>query len=147
MAPVYQVTFRQRAFNAVVHTFLRIGIQLGPFALLTVVGRRSGQAHTLPVAPLERDGRRWLVSPYGTVNWVRNARAAQEVTLTRGRVRQTFGIREAPPADSAPILKEYLARFPIVRPYFEATAQSPLEAFVAEAHRHPTFELVPRAAG
>jgi deazaflavin-dependent oxidoreductase (nitroreductase family) len=145
MAQLYRVTFRQRAFNAAVTKLLRAGIQLGPFALLTVPGRRSGKLYTLPVSPLEHAGKRWLVSPYGTVNWVRNARAAHVVTLTRGRVRETFGMREILPAECAPILKAYLARFPIVRPYFDATAESLLEAFVVEASQHPTFELLPQA--
>jgi deazaflavin-dependent oxidoreductase (nitroreductase family) len=143
--PVYRATVRQRAFHAVVTTLMRAGIKLGPFARLTVAGRTTGKRHTIPVAPLTRNGRGWLVSPYGTVNWVRNARAAQVVTLRRGRVRETLGICVVSPAESAPILKEYLARFPIVHPYFAASTQSPLEAFMAEAPRHPTFELLPRA--
>jgi len=145
MARVYRVTARQRAFNALVIALIRAGIPLRPFALLTVAGRTTGKRYTVPVAPFEQGGKRWLISPYGTVNWVRNARAAGVVTLTRGRARERFGIREIPPTESAPLLKEYLTHFPIVRPYFEATIQAPLEAFISEAPRHPTFELLPAA--
>ena len=40
------------------------------------------------------------------------------------------------------MLKEYLKRVPTVRPYFDATPDSPLEVFVAEAARHPVFRIV-----
>ncbi len=46
------------------------------YGLPTVPGRKSGVPRTTPVALGERDGRRWLVSPYGEVDWVRNLRAA-----------------------------------------------------------------------
>jgi hypothetical protein len=40
------------------------------------------------------------------------------------------------------VLKEYLKQVPIVQPYFDATPDSPLEAYVAEAARHPVFRFV-----
>jgi deazaflavin-dependent oxidoreductase (nitroreductase family) len=145
MAQSYHVTRGQRTFNSVVIALNRAGVRLGPFALLTIRGRKSGKPLTLPVAPLEYGGKRWLVSPYGTVNWVRNARAARAGTLTRGRSHEIVGLREVPPAESAPVLKAYLARYPRIRPYFDATAELPLAAFTAEAPEHPTFEVLTHA--
>jgi deazaflavin-dependent oxidoreductase (nitroreductase family) len=142
MVETYQVSARQRRFNAILRSLTRLGIPLGPFSLLTVRGRKTGKPYTLPVAPLTWEGQRWLVSPYGEVNWVRNARLAGEVTLTHGRRQERFAIRELAPEESAPVLKAYLIRFPIVRPYFAATSQSDLAAFAAEAPRHPAFQLV-----
>ncbi len=98
MVKTFHVTARQRRFNAALRALTRIGIPLGPFWLLSVRGRKTGKTYTVPVAPLTWEGKRWLVAPYGEVNWV--------------------------------------------RPYFEATAQSDLTAFVAEASRHPAFQLV-----
>ncbi len=72
---------------------------------------------------------------------MRNARAAGRVTLRRGRQSETVTIVELGPQESAPVLKEYLKRVPTVRPYFDATPDSPLEAFVAEAARHPVFRI------
>jgi deazaflavin-dependent oxidoreductase (nitroreductase family) len=121
----------------------RLGIPLGPFTLVTVRGRKTGKSYTFPVTLIERDDKRWLVSAYGEVSWVRNARAAGEVVLAHGRKREWLGTRELPPEESAPILKEYLIRFlPFVRTSFEATPQSELAAFVSEALRHPVFQLV-----
>jgi hypothetical protein len=91
------------------------------------------------------DGRhRWLVAPYGEVGWVRNARAAGEVTLRRGRRAETVAIVEVVPAEAAPVLKRYVSEVPITRPYFDVTPASDLAAFAAEAARHPVFRLVGR---
>jgi deazaflavin-dependent oxidoreductase (nitroreductase family) len=146
MPKQFRITPRQRIFNAILIRLINAGIPTGPFYLLTVQGRKTGKCYHLPVTPIERDGKCWLVSPYGTVSWVRNARAAGTVTLTRGRTSEILGIVEQSPVDSAPILKEYLGRFLYVRRggYFDVTAESPLEEFVAEAPYHPVFQLVER---
>jgi hypothetical protein len=52
-------------------------------------------------------------------------------------------IRELGPADAAPVLQRYVTRVPITRPYFDARPDSPLAAFIAQAPRHPVFELGP----
>ena len=131
----------QRLLSASVKSLNAVGVAVGPFSLLTVQGRTSGKSHTLPLAPIERNGKRWLVSPNGAVNWVRNVRAAGMVTLTRGRLHERLAVRELAPQESAPLLKEYVTRFSIVRSSFEVTPQSDLAAFVAEAPRHPVFAL------
>jgi hypothetical protein len=88
---------------------------------------------------MQEEGRRWLVSPYGQVSWVKNARAAGQVTLSRGGKSETVRIQELGPGDSAPVLQKYLRLEKIVQPYFEVTPDSPLVAFVAEAARHQEF--------
>lgn len=113
--------------------------------LLTVRGRKTGKSYSAPVTIVESEGKRWLVAPYGEVPWVQNARAAGEVTLTRGSKSETLAIRELPVHERAPILKQYVALEPIVLPYFEAHADSPLEAFAADAQAHPVFLLEAKA--
>jgi deazaflavin-dependent oxidoreductase (nitroreductase family) len=71
--------------NPIAHRLLRLGPFMGPNALLSVRGRKSGEIRTTPVALLEVGGRRWTVGTFGNVNWVRNLRAAGEATLTVGR--------------------------------------------------------------
>jgi deazaflavin-dependent oxidoreductase (nitroreductase family) len=109
---------------------------------LLVPGRKSGNLYSTPVSLVQEEGRRWLVSPYGQVSWVKNARAAGQVTLSQGRKSETVRIQELGPEDSAPVLQKYLGLEKIVQPYFEATPDLPLEAFVAEAARHPVFWIV-----
>lgn len=65
---------------------LAAGVPLGPNGLLTVRGRKSGLPRTTPLAIIDVAGRRWVWSPWGDVQWVRNLRAAESATITvRGR--------------------------------------------------------------
>jgi deazaflavin-dependent oxidoreductase (nitroreductase family) len=109
--------------------------------LLTVRGRKTGRAYSTPVRLIE-DGERWLVAPYGDVGWVRNARAAGEVELSRAGRSKTSRVEEVSGAEAAPVLKQYLKQVPVVRPYFDLAPDSPLEEFAAEASRHAVFRLV-----
>ena len=96
-----------RAGNAVVSLFARVGV--GPIHLLTTRGSKSGRPHTNPVVPVEYDGKRWLVAPYGAVAWVHNARAAGRVTLRYGRAMREYAIREATADEAGPVLRRYVA--------------------------------------
>ncbi|MFI0449607.1 nitroreductase family deazaflavin-dependent oxidoreductase [Actinomadura sp. 6N118] len=110
--------------------------------LLTVPGRKTGIPRTTPVAPLEDAGGRWLIAPYGPDGWARNARAAGRVTLSKGKKTESYAVTELGPAESAPILKRYLAEHPrTVGPYFDVDKDAPEEDFAAEAPRHPVFKL------
>jgi deazaflavin-dependent oxidoreductase (nitroreductase family) len=142
MAKTYHVNFADRVENALITALLRAGVNMGTTSLLTVRGRMSGQPHTVPVVLVEQDGERWLVAPYGVVQWVLNIRAAGTATLTRGRRSETISVAELPAQEAAPILKEYLLHVSGgVRSYFDARRDSPLEAFEREASRHPVFQI------
>ena len=144
MAATYRLTPARRAANRVVRLLLTLGLMPGPTYLLTVPGRRTGRPLSTPVTLVEEGGQRWLVAPYGEVPWVRNARAAGRVTLTRGRHAETVSLRALSAAEAAPVLQRYVTRVPITRPYFDVTPDSPLTAFEAEAARHPVFALTSR---
>jgi deazaflavin-dependent oxidoreductase (nitroreductase family) len=141
MASTYRLTPSRRAANRLVRFLLRLGLMPGPTYMLTVPGRRSGRPLSTPVTLVEDGNNRWLVAPYGDVAWVRNARAAGRITLSRGRHSESLVIRELDPAEAAPVLQRYITRVPITRPYFDAKPDSPLAAFIAEAPRHPVFQL------
>jgi deazaflavin-dependent oxidoreductase (nitroreductase family) len=70
-------------FNPVTRFVLRAGVPLGFNGLLTIRGRKTGLLRTTPIAIIEVDGRRWVWSPWGEVNWVRNLRAAGRATITK----------------------------------------------------------------
>ncbi len=145
MAKPYHVTFADRMAAALTTTLLRVGVKLGTMSLLTVRGRKSDQPHTVLVLLVEQDGERWLVAPYGAVQWVRNIRAAGTATLTRGRRSEAISVTELEAPEAAPVLKQYLL-LPVaagVRAYFDATKDSPLEAFERETARHPVFRITP----
>lgn len=140
MAEPYRLTASRRAANALIKLLTRVGLGGRHTYLLTVRGRKTGRDYSTPVTLIE-DGERWLVAPYGEVGWVRNARAAGEVRLSRAGRSETLRVEEVAPAQAAPVLREYLTRVPIVRPFFDVTPDSPLEEFEAEAPRHPVFRL------
>jgi deazaflavin-dependent oxidoreductase (nitroreductase family) len=110
--------------------------------LLTTRGSKTGKTRTNPVVPVEHQGRRWLVAPYGPVSWVHNARATGRVALTRRGDTRHYAIREAAPDEAGPVLKRYIRIAPATRRYFLATKDSPVKDFIAEADRHPVFELI-----
>jgi deazaflavin-dependent oxidoreductase (nitroreductase family) len=143
VARTYRLTRLDRVNNGLFRALITVGISPGGAALITVRGRRSGQPHTIPVNPIERDGQLWLVAPYGAVGWVRNLRAAGEVTLTRGRRAEHLHATEVGPQEAAPVLRDYLKKIRVVRPYFDVKPDGGLEEFAAEAARHPVFRLDP----
>jgi deazaflavin-dependent oxidoreductase (nitroreductase family) len=141
MAKTLHITFADRVRNALITMLLRAGVKMGTTSLLTVRGRKSGQPYTVPVVLVEQNGQRWLVAPYGVVQWVRNIRVAGTATLTRGRHSEVISVTELPAQQAAPVLKQYLSQVSAIQPYFDVTADSPLEAFEREAPRHPVFKI------
>jgi len=141
MAWAYRLGFWRRLVNRVIRALLRLGVSPPHTYLLTVRGRKSGQSYSTPVTLVEENDERWLVAPYGEVGWVRNARATGQVTVSRGRKSETVEIIELGSEDAAPVLKKYLTRVPVVRPFFNVTPRSSLRDFVGEASRHPVFRI------
>jgi hypothetical protein len=93
------------------------------------------------VTLVEEGTSHWLVAPYGEASWVRNARAAGQVTLSRGRLSETVALVELGLAEAAPVRKQWMTAVPIIRPFVDATPDAPLEAFVAEVPHHPVFRI------
>lgn len=139
MAKTFQVTSAQRFANKIIMFLLRRGISSKNNYILTVKGRKSGKFYSTPVTLVQEENKRWLVAPYGEVNWVRNARVGWQVTLTQARNSECVRVAELSPEEGAPILKKYLTQVRIVQPYFDVRPDSPLDAFAAEAPRHPVF--------
>ncbi len=146
MAVKYQAPIFARVGNILTTALLRAGVKLVgfgnyPMYLLTVRGRKSGQPRTVSIAIIERNGQRYLGAPFGTVDWVRNLRAAGEALLTRGRRSVTVSARELSPEEAAPVLRaEIEAGNPFAR-YFGVTVDSSTADFERAAVTHPLFLL------
>jgi deazaflavin-dependent oxidoreductase (nitroreductase family) len=150
MAKTSQVPFFVPLGNVLTMSLLRAGFKLvGPYLvrgnyplyLLTVRGRKSGQPRTIPLVIIQQNGKRYLASPYGIVDWVRNLRAAGEAILTRGRRSEAVNARELPPWEAALVLREDIkAGNPFAR-YYQVTAESSLEDFERTVASHPVFVL------
>ena len=142
MATAYRLTFFQRAFNASVKLWVRLGLPPRKYHLMSVAGRRSSRVHTTPVSVVEEGGQRWLVCPYGEREWVKNVRVAGRVTLTRGSYKQNCtASEELDPHLGAAVLRAYCRAEPVTRKFFRAGPASSLAEFAAEASLHPIFRL------
>ena len=138
----YRLSGSRRFINAAIKPLARLGLAGRHTYVLAVRGRKTGRRYETPVSLIE-NGDRWLVAPYGEVAWVRNARAADEVELTRARRTERFRIEEVPAQEAASVLMRYLKAVPVVRPFFDVTLESSLEDFIGEAPDHPVFRLLP----
>jgi deazaflavin-dependent oxidoreductase (nitroreductase family) len=158
MSKTYRVGFFVRANNAVMRSLLRAGVRIGTFAILTVPGRKTGRPVDVPLVVFPDDGNRYLVAPYGVVNWVRNLRAAGgRAQLRHGGTSETVTAVELPPEDAGPILQASLRcgppgiPRPIVRifrrysvlPYLDVDMDSSNDEFVRSARDHPVFRVQP----
>lgn len=142
MSKTYRVTGRVKFINKMMKTLIKWGIAPKQMYLLVVKGRKTAKLYSTPVSIVEQNDGRWLVAPYGEVGWVHNARASKQVMLNKGRKSETLQIEEVSAQEAAPVLKAYIAKEPITRPYFDAGADSSLAEFAAEASRHPVFRLI-----
>ena len=150
MAKINKAPMFVRTANVMTMTLLRAGLPIvGPFMffgkyrmyLLTVRGRKSGLPRTVPIAIIERNGKHYVGSAYGIVDWVRNLRVAGEAILTRGRRAETVNARELPIDEAALVLREDVKDGnPFARSY-GVTADSSLEEFERAVVTHPLFVL------
>lgn len=150
-----------RLVNPFARRMIPAGIPTGaPNVLLTVQGRRSGRPRTVPVGMVEVDGRRFVQASYGEGGWVANVRQDSTATLTDGALVQPVRAVELPPEEAATVLRTALAPFhrsPLLRALLGPRFRPPIgvlwrlrvrvdetpDEYLAEARRHPLFELQP----
>ena len=135
-------------FNPIARRILRAAPLLGPNALITVRGRKSGEPRTTPVALVEIDGRRWVIGTFGEVNWVRNLRASGEATISVGRrhedVRATELDQNAGAAFFRDVLGPYVRRLRVGGFLLGLLgAREILDDPSGAARKRPVFELTP----
>ncbi len=94
MAKIYRRHLGTRLINWWFRTLTRLGLGASYRHILTVRGRKTGRPHSTPVDVIGAGGERWLVAGYGPASWVLNARAAGEVTLSRGGRSKTYKVEE-----------------------------------------------------
>ena len=135
---------------------LRFGVPMGPNALLTVSGRRSGRPQTVPLAIAEIGERRWVVGTFGDTNWVLNLRHTPEAQLKIGSVSEPVRAVELT-ADQkktffGKTLPSYMRTLPwhwrlMVRVLLTVAAPQMLRDAAKAAQTRSVFELVPRSVG
>src|SRR5204862_422911 len=96
-----------KPMNKVFIVMLKLGIPIsgkeGP-VVLTVPGRKSGKPRSTPITPMYIDGQRYVVAGFPGADWVANARAAGQATLTQRRRSEEVRMVELSPEDARPLL-------------------------------------------
>jgi deazaflavin-dependent oxidoreductase (nitroreductase family) len=103
--------FTKHVFNPIVAGLTRLGISLAGSRVLEVRGRKSGEWRRTPVNLLKFQGDRYLVSPRGNTQWVRNMRVSGEGRLVVGRRVEEFTATEVPEDERPPLLRAYLEKW------------------------------------
>src|SRR5215472_3738865 len=139
-------------FNRIAKPLLAARVPMLFNRLVTIRGRTTGIPRTTPLTVIEIGGRRWVWSPWGEVNWVRNLRAAGRATIEMRHGKEEVIATELDPTQRVAFFRDVLG--PLARGipfgiWFVRIADGvdlarPLEA--AEGRR--VFELHPlRAEG
>ncbi|MGQ0831389.1 MAG: nitroreductase/quinone reductase family protein [Microthrixaceae bacterium] len=136
--------FTRTVFNPFVALLTRLGLSVWGSRVLEVPGRRTGMPRRVPVNLLVVGDRRYLVSPRGNGEWVRNTRAnGGRLDLLLGRHRTAFVGEELVDGDKVDVLRAYLRRWKAeVGVFFDGVdADSSDAELLAIAPKHPVFEL------
>lgn len=129
--------------NRTVGALVRLGAAPRGCHELLVPGRVSGAVTARPVNVLDVDGGRFLLSPRGSTQWVRNVRAGGAVRLRRGRREAAVVLVELDDAAKPPLLRDYLRRWGWqVAAFVDGlTADSSDAELLAAAPRFPVFQI------
>jgi deazaflavin-dependent oxidoreductase (nitroreductase family) len=135
--------FTKNVFNRIVALMTRLGLSVWGSRVLEVPGRKTGEPRRTPVNLLTYEGARYLVSPRGHTQWVRNLRVSGHGRLVLGRDSEEFAATEVPEDERAPILRAYLKRWKAeVGTFFGGVGpDSSDEELTRIAADHPVFRL------
>jgi deazaflavin-dependent oxidoreductase (nitroreductase family) len=133
--------------NPVIKLLLAARVPLGFNGLITIQGRKTGLPRTTPVAIVDVSGQRWVWSPWGEVQWVRNLRAAGKATITvRGRKTEVRA-RELDRTERVGFFRDVLSpvaqRMPFGVRFIRIVDGVDLNRPTEEAEGRPVFELDP----
>jgi deazaflavin-dependent oxidoreductase (nitroreductase family) len=135
--------FTAHIFNPLVAWLTHRGLSVYGSRVLAVRGRKSGQWRTTPVNPLEYQGQRYLVSPRGETEWVKNIRVSGGGELRGGSRTEPIQVTEVPDAEKPDLLRHYLKKWAWeVGAFFEGVgADASDEDIKRIAPNHPVFRI------
>jgi deazaflavin-dependent oxidoreductase (nitroreductase family) len=139
--------FTTHVFNRLVAALTGSGVSVLGSRVLEVRGRSSGEPRRTPVNLLGFEGERYLVSPRGETQWVRNLRVSGEGRLFVGKRSESFTAAELADDEKAPVLRAYLKRWKFeVGVFFDGIGpDSSDQEMLDAAPKHPVFRLAPSA--
>jgi deazaflavin-dependent oxidoreductase (nitroreductase family) len=137
--------FTKNVFNWAVAGLTRAGVSVAGSRVLEVQGRKSGEWRRTPVNVLTLKGVRYLVSPRGRSQWVRNIRVSGQGRLVLGRRSERISVTELPDDEKPALLRAYLKRWKWeVGAFFGGVGpDSSDEELRRIAPDHPIFRITP----
>ncbi len=103
--------FTKNVFNRIVAGLTRLGVSVAGSRVLEVKGRKSGEWRRTPVNLLTHEGNRYLVSPRGQTQWVRNMRTSGGGRLVLGGKAEEFTASEVGDEEKPALLRAYLEKW------------------------------------
>ena len=135
-SPITQV------MNKILGAAASAGITPGHMISIEVKGRRSGEVRSTVINTVDYNGERYLVSPRGETQWVRNVRAAGGQATLRHGGRTEVRLEEVPAGERAPMLQAYLRKNAMAtKSHFGIEPNAPIEEFERVAPLHPVFRV------
>lgn len=147
MSRIYRVGTGTRIINGIFRRLATWGRGAPYLHVLTVTGRTSGRERSVPIDVMDVNGVKYLVAPYGEVNWVRNLRAAGKATLQRGSHVHKYDAVEVPRTDAIPVIREYVRLVPITKDYWNVRANSADNEVLEDARTNPASRWNASATG
>ena len=138
MAKDYRLTFGRKVANRFGALLARRG--MGQNWILTTTGATSGERRDVVITPVEIEGRRYLVAPYGATAWVRNLRSHPRATLSHGGASIRIIATEVGDEEAGRALAKYYAdNRKYVAEYMDVPGDKTITDFIAAADRYPVF--------
>jgi deazaflavin-dependent oxidoreductase (nitroreductase family) len=138
-----------KPLNKAMMAIQKLGIAAGPVRVLTVVGRKSGQPRSTPATPFALDGAVYVAGGYPKADWVLNARAAGEGTVTRGRSTERVTFVELTAEQARPVLRAFPTEVPAGVGFYKRSGlvrEGSPDEFEALAGRCAVFRMDPMKA-
>lgn len=122
--------------------FHSLGVFPNSMVTLEVVGRKSGKTISLPLAMVNLNGDRFLVSMLGeNSNWVKNVKAAGDIATLRHGRSEKVRLVEVDVSQRALVLKAYLQLAPGARPHMAINNNASFAEFEKIASKYPVFRV------
>ena len=142
MTVYHQPSGMTKIMNKALGFLASAGVTPGRMITLEVKGRKSGQVRSTVVNSVEYEGGRYLVSPRGESEWVRNVRADGGQAVIRHGKREQVSLEEMPAGKTAAIIQAYLKENAMAtKGHFGIDPDAPLEEFERIAPLHPVFRI------
>ena len=138
------MNIRRYILSIILSPWIKLNLPPKRMYLLSVSKRHTGTLQQIPLSVVSFNKKQYLVGLESTRQWVRNVRAAKNITLQRGRHKFFFRPAEIDNrATAITILRIYLIQEPYTQKFLNFTRTSDDNAIARQWRSHPIFELLP----